>query len=207
MALIRAAGGVVWRPGPGGPSVAVVHRPHREDWSLPKGKLVDGESWAAAAVREVREETGCTVRLGAYAGSTWYVPRKTPKVVVFWRMELVREGPLDAGDEEVDEVAWLPPREALARLDHGNERAVLRGALAREEAVPAPGGASPARAEVGALRARTLERALTRAEVDGEVVGRVLSRLDRAEHALDAGEEVRARALLSRAADLLARTS
>jgi len=190
----------VWRSGPDGPRVAVVHRPHREDWSLPKGKLEEGESWAAAAVREVREETGCIVRLGAWAGSTWYLPRKTPKVVLFWHMELVRQGPLEAVDE-VDEVAWLSPREALARLDHGNERAVLRHA-----ADPALRAApqSPARAALGAARARVLRRALEPLEVDGAALGRILSRLDRAERCLDAGEEERARALLERSGRALA---
>ncbi|MDQ3355082.1 MAG: NUDIX hydrolase, partial [Actinomycetota bacterium] len=37
--VVRAAGGVVWRPGPTGlPEVLVVHRPKYDDWSLPKGK-------------------------------------------------------------------------------------------------------------------------------------------------------------------------
>ena len=52
--MIRAAGGVLRRDG----LIAVVHRPHRGDWSLPKGKLEDGEDDATAAVREVLEETG-----------------------------------------------------------------------------------------------------------------------------------------------------
>jgi 8-oxo-dGTP diphosphatase len=33
--------------------VLVVHRPRYDDWSLPKGKLKLGESWQAAALREV----------------------------------------------------------------------------------------------------------------------------------------------------------
>jgi len=38
---VRAAGGVVERDG----RVAVVHRPKYDDWSLPKGKLEDDESF------------------------------------------------------------------------------------------------------------------------------------------------------------------
>ena len=51
--VIRAAGAVLHRGG----LVAVVHRPQYDDWTLPKGKL-DGRGRAAAAVREVEEETG-----------------------------------------------------------------------------------------------------------------------------------------------------
>jgi 8-oxo-dGTP pyrophosphatase MutT (NUDIX family) len=37
---VRAAGGVVVRPGPGGEvELAIVHRSAWGDWTLPKGKL------------------------------------------------------------------------------------------------------------------------------------------------------------------------
>jgi 8-oxo-dGTP diphosphatase len=57
--LIRAAGGIVWRLEDGTPRIAVVHRPRRGDWSLPKGRLGQGESWHDGARREIVEETGC----------------------------------------------------------------------------------------------------------------------------------------------------
>ena len=47
-----------------GRTVLLVHRPKYDDWSFPKGKLDPGERAAAAAVREVEEETGLRVRLG-----------------------------------------------------------------------------------------------------------------------------------------------
>ena len=64
----RAAGGVVVRDG----RVLVVHRPRYDDWSLPKGKLRLGESWEAAAVREVEEETGLRCELGELVGGMDY---------------------------------------------------------------------------------------------------------------------------------------
>ena len=63
---IRAAGAVVWRDGAGGIETALVHRPRYDDWSLPKGKLHEGESLEEAAEREVREETGLSCRLGPH---------------------------------------------------------------------------------------------------------------------------------------------
>ena len=76
--LVRSAGALVWRftdparvavPGepidPADIEVLMVHRPRYHDWSWPKGKTENGESLVAAAVREVEEETGQIITLGA----------------------------------------------------------------------------------------------------------------------------------------------
>jgi 8-oxo-dGTP pyrophosphatase MutT (NUDIX family) len=126
--LIRAAGGVVWRDAPGGPVVALVHRPKHGDWSLPKGKLEKGESFPAAALREVSEETGCRASLGQFVGHTLYEVRGRPKVVMFWNMFVEVVSPFRP-TREIDDVAWLDPMEALGRLDHPEERRVLLAAI------------------------------------------------------------------------------
>src|ERR687895_190115 len=88
---VRAAGGVVWRRSDDGPvRILVVHRPRYDDWSLPKGKNDPGESDADCALREVREETGFSCRLGAELPSTSYRDNKgRPKTVRYWAMEPV----------------------------------------------------------------------------------------------------------------------
>lgn len=62
--MIKAAGGVLWRPGRDGVEVALVHRPRYDDWSLPKGKIKGGEHPLLTAAREVREEAGVPPILG-----------------------------------------------------------------------------------------------------------------------------------------------
>jgi 8-oxo-dGTP diphosphatase len=116
--VIRAAGGLVVRDG----RVLLVHRDRYDDWSLPKGKLEAGETWEAAALREVREEVGLDCELGESLGSTFYEPGGVPKEVRWWRMSA--EGDACVSDE-VDAVRWATPAEARALLSYESERALL----------------------------------------------------------------------------------
>jgi len=123
--LVRAAGGVVCRPGPGGQvEIAVIHRPSQDDWTLPKGKLEARETAERAAVREVEEETGLQVRILRPLGRTAYVDRRgRDKVVRYWVMWA--EGGRFAPNPEVDQLRWLTVEEAGELLTYSADRALL----------------------------------------------------------------------------------
>jgi len=55
--VILAAGAVIWRYDADGQVLALmIHRPRYDDWSIPKGKIDEGEQLIACAYREVIEE-------------------------------------------------------------------------------------------------------------------------------------------------------
>ena len=124
--LMRAAGGILCRTGKGGRlEIAVLHRPHREDWSFPKGKLDPGETFEECALREVHEETGFTCRLERFIGTTEYVHRKgRPKSVAYWLMDIV-SGEFTVNDE-ADELVWCTLSQAAKLVTYDRDRDLLR---------------------------------------------------------------------------------
>jgi len=121
---LRAAGGIVWS-GDETPDrrIVIVHRGRRNDWALPKGKPEGDESLDQTALREAMEETGFNLRLGVFAGRYSYPVKDKLKVVAMWHMVRVSGNyPHRASLEEIDQVVWLRPLEAIKRLTHQVER-------------------------------------------------------------------------------------
>lgn len=118
--LIRAAGVVLLRDGAAGTEFALVHRPGRQDWSLPKGKVDEGEHILHAAMRECDEETGYWPLLQAPLPLQSYSVGSRPKIVHYWRARIREENGF-APDDEVDEVLWLPVAAAVDRLTYPSE--------------------------------------------------------------------------------------
>jgi phosphohistidine phosphatase SixA/8-oxo-dGTP pyrophosphatase MutT (NUDIX family) len=133
--VVRAAGGIVVRGEGDERRVAVVHRPRYDDWSFPKGKLIDGELEEAAALREVEEETGLRCRLGAHVGAVTYADRRgRPKVVHYWTM--TPEGGEFAPSDEVDVLRWATLEEADGLLTYPHDRDFLHSVVAEQTRAP-----------------------------------------------------------------------
>jgi 8-oxo-dGTP diphosphatase len=116
--VVRSAGGVIERDG----AVLLVHRPKYDDWSFPKGKLEEGETWEEAALREVEEETGLACTLGEELGRTHYLVLRGPKEVRYFRMSCDGEA---RPQNEVDELRWASLDEARSLLTHERDRTLL----------------------------------------------------------------------------------
>ena len=123
--VVRAAGGVVWRSGPGNSvQYVLVHRPAYDDWTFPKGKVIPGETEEEAALREVSEETGMRCRVIRPLGTTSYLDRKgRTKVVYYFLMKAVSGRFVPNG--EVDDVLWLTVGPASEILTYVHDRTLF----------------------------------------------------------------------------------
>lgn len=129
-----SSGGVVVRPGPGGPEVLLASRRTRRGdlvWGLPKGLVESDEAPEETAVREVEEETGyrATVRRSLGDISYWFVwaGARVHKTVHFFLMDPTGDRP-GARDQEMEEVAWFAMDEARRVAGFDSEKDVLRRA-------------------------------------------------------------------------------
>lgn len=123
--MVEAAGGVVVRlTSQDDVEVLVIHRPHRDDWSLPKGKRRRRESIEHCALREVLEETGLVCDLGVELSSTSYLDRLgRPKIVRYWAMRATSG--VFTPNREVDEVRWMPVDRVGDLLTHERDITVV----------------------------------------------------------------------------------
>jgi 8-oxo-dGTP pyrophosphatase MutT (NUDIX family) len=128
-----SAGGVVVRRMEGRPFVVVV-RVRDAILALPKGHPDGDESAAAAAAREVREETGVEAELVEKLGDIryWYrrEGKRVMKIVAFFLFRY-RSGDVADHDHEVEEALWIPLEEAPERLAYEGERQMAESALSR----------------------------------------------------------------------------
>lgn len=126
---VLAAGALCWRIVDGKLRVLVIYRGDRADTSLPKGKVDPGETLPQTAVREIAEETGLEITLGAPLGTVEYqLPNGRDKVVYYWSAEVSDEAVENstfAANNEVASLAWMSLKKARAALSYPHDIAVL----------------------------------------------------------------------------------
>lgn len=129
-----SAGGVITRFNGHTLEVVLVGRARPERWSIPKGTPITGESLEETAIREVREETGLSVRILERLGDItyWFSARgvRHHKTVHFYLLDALG-GRMEDHDWENDFVEWVPAEDALQRMSFASEIAIVEKAIAR----------------------------------------------------------------------------
>ena len=115
--------------------VLLVHRPSYDDWSIPKGKLNNGEDIPVAAIREVEEETGVPIYLGQPLGKVNYrLGDGRKKTTYYWaarplststKVFKVRPHVSPAKSSEVDKVRWVTAKKAFNILTQDSDKELL----------------------------------------------------------------------------------
>ena len=103
-------------------------------WGFPKGHAEPGESDQSAAVRELHEETGYSVRaLAAQSFLQTYSfihdGMTVDKTVTYW-IALVAANQDEVDTNEIKEGRWVPLQDARSLLTHENTKLVLGEVIA-----------------------------------------------------------------------------
>lgn len=114
--IIDAAGGVVSNEEK---KKLLIYR--LKKWDLPKGKLDKGESFKAAAVREVEEETRVKVKLTGKITTTWhtYTIKDKPilKRIKWYAMDCLNDDDMKPQKKEgIEKLAWMDDEEGTIVL-------------------------------------------------------------------------------------------
>jgi 8-oxo-dGTP diphosphatase len=119
----------VWRRVDGKLKILLVHRGDRADVSLPKGKVDPGETLPQTAVREILEETGIQIVLGAPLGTVDYVlPNGRDKVVYYWSAEVDEDAVAAStfkANSEIAALQWVSIKKARKLLSYPHDLDVL----------------------------------------------------------------------------------
>ncbi len=126
---VLAAGALCWRMVSGKVQVLLVHRGDRSDVSLPKGKVDPGETLPQTAVREIEEETGLSISLGAPLGTVEYqLPSGREKVVYYWSAEVddaILANSTFSPNNEIASLEWATLKKARTSLSYPHDVDVL----------------------------------------------------------------------------------
>lgn len=142
-----SAGGLVLRRRESTYDALLIGRGTPRVWTLPKGHVEARESNEQAALREVREETGCwgeiVTRLNEISYWFYLNRAKHKKAVTFYLMRYL-SGDTANHDHEVDEARWFDIAAAKKALKYVNEKRLVDMALEYLLAHPASFGDVPA---------------------------------------------------------------
>jgi len=132
--MIRAAGALLWRETQERTiEIALIHRPRYDDWTLPKGKIEEGETALQCAYRELIEETGIKASFTRQLGSIDYIENGEGKRVIFWAAHCALNASTFIANGEVDQLRWLPCEDAIELSTYQSDREMIANFQSQEQ--------------------------------------------------------------------------
>ncbi|MBV9648022.1 MAG: NUDIX hydrolase [Candidatus Eremiobacteraeota bacterium] len=124
--VVEHPGGVVIIAQPQPEKIVLVrqrrHAVDRDLWEVPAGKLEGGEDPMAAALRELREETGYRARTLRYLWGTYTTPGFSNELLRFYVAEGLQEGEASPEPSESFELRIFSVNEAWAMVERDELR-------------------------------------------------------------------------------------
>ena len=103
-------------------------------WAFPKGHVEKKETESETALREIKEETGLKVELDTgFREMVTYSPKPGVMKDVIYFAAKAKKDHARAQPEEVLEICWKAPQEALELVTYATDRQVLQAFVAYEE--------------------------------------------------------------------------
>lgn len=130
---IRAVGAVALRGTSTGQIEVLLIKKRGGMWTLPKGRVMPGESDNDALRRELYEETGLRGEVGEPVSQAFYrvvkAGRRRRKVVAYYLIVQPTGNLRPDKQEGIEAVRWFEVSRALKRIGRPRVRAVLQAAL------------------------------------------------------------------------------
>ncbi len=127
----KSCGAVVFRRKDSGKlRILLIRHQNGGHWAFPKGHVEREETEEETACREIREETGLKVKLDTgFRYMVTFSPKPgVMKDVVYFGAETDKKD-VKRQEEEIRDVGWFKPDEALETITYENDKGVLRAFL------------------------------------------------------------------------------
>ena len=138
-----SAGGVAYRRKGDRIEVALISVGPGPRWQLPKGTMIEGETYEETALREVREEAGIETEVVAELDQVeyWFYATQQGKRVRFHKfvhffLLRYRAGDVNDHDHEVNEARWVDLDRALGILAFDSDRKLVARAAELIQQLP-----------------------------------------------------------------------